>query len=152
MEELPPINKLVEEIKSKEERVKELASERKVMEDKLGLPMHPVVGTDHFVPIREFQDYNTTEWLVLINAMADGLNWEEHYESIIWCLYNFTDLRYRLDKAWLDFSNISNPEGLTPLLFGDIINLPEIYELLLAIGNISYEYKQCWLNGNKSLQ
>ena len=121
------------------------------MAKKLGLSEHPVVGTDHFVPIKEFQEYNLTEQLILINAMADGLNWEEHYNHTIWCLYNFTDLRYRLDKAWLDFSNISNPNGESPWLFGDIINLPEIYELLLAIGNISTEYKECWINANQSL-
>ena len=57
----------------------------------------------------------------------------------------------RLDKATDDIWNITNDNGLNPVLFGDVLKRDEVYEMALALGNISTTYKMCWSNAENSL-
>ena len=75
--------------------------------------------------------------MVITNAVADGLNWEKPYSDSIECIYAFFDLSLRLQHATDDMGNITDPNGGGSSLFPGIINKTEIYEFLLAIGNIS---------------
>jgi hypothetical protein len=59
-------------------------------------------------------------------------------------VYAFADLSIRLEDARDDIENITNENGRNPLLFGDVIKKSEMYEMALALGNVSYNYKKCW--------
>lgn len=99
------------------------------------------------VGIEEQQvDYTLEDYIVFAAAIADGLNWEDDYANSIDCVYKFADLGMRLGDAKDNILNITREDGLNPLLFGDVLNREEVYEMALALGNISSNYKTCWKN------
>ena len=104
------------------------------------------------VGIEEEQvDYTLEDYIVFIAAIADGLNWEDDYANSIDCVYRFADLGMRLDKAKDQIWNITRDDELNPLFFGDVLKREEVYEMALALGNISTTYKECWGNAENSL-
>jgi hypothetical protein len=53
--------------------------------------------------------------------------------------------------AWANLGNWTNPEGKEREFFGDIYNEPEVYEYLLSVGNISWQYKDCWIQADRAM-
>jgi len=84
-------------------------------------------------------------------AIADGLNWEKDYAQMLDCVYNSSYLIYRIQVAWANLGNWTDPNGGQRDFWGDIVNEAEVYEFLLAIGNISWQYKDCWMQADFSM-
>ena len=103
------------------------------------------------VGVEDEVDYTLEDYIVFIAAIADGLNWEDDYNRSIECVYDFAELGIRLEDARAEIENITNENGRNPLLFGDVIKKSEMYELALALGNISSTYKDCWDNAESSI-
>jgi hypothetical protein len=94
------------------------------------------------VGIEEEQvDYTLEDYIVFAAAIADGLNWEDDYANSIDCVYKFADLGMRLDNASTAIWDITgDDDGLNPVFWGDVLNREEIFEMALALGNISSTY------------
>ena len=67
------------------------------------------------------------------------------------CIYNSSYLIYRIKVAWANLGNWTNKNGGDRDFWGDIVNEAEIYEFMLALGNISWQYKDCWLQAGGSI-
>ena len=63
------------------------------------------------------------------------------------CIFNSTYLYYRIKAAWAAIEDIPEPS-----LNGDIWNINEIYEILLAFGNVSWQYQDCWIQADNSVE
>jgi hypothetical protein len=106
----------------------------------------PLVGIEEEEP-----EYTLEDYIVFAAAIADGLNWEDDYANSIECVYQFADLGIRLEAAKDLIWNITRDDGLNPLFFGDVLKKEEVYEMALALGNVSTTYKMCWDNAQNSL-
>mmetsp|Transcript_6266 Transcript_6266/g.10202 ORF Transcript_6266/g.10202 Transcript_6266/m.10202 type:complete len:140 (-) Transcript_6266:421-840(-) len=103
----------------------------------------------------EDDELTIDDYMTYAAAVADGLNMEDDLENVKTCVYDFIDLYLRLEtdvKAIEDISYSTDESGNPyPELFGDILDKDEVYELALALGNISSTYQQCWTDVETSL-
>ena len=109
----------------------------------------PRVLEDHYLP--GTKKVTLEQMMVITNAIADGLNWEKPYSESVDCIYGFLDLSLRLQHAVDDIGNVTDPTGKETQLFPNVINKTEIYEFLLAVGNISSEYKACFVESEANI-
>ena len=65
-------------------------------------------------------------------AIFDGLNWDAEFQNSEVCVQSAAELDVRINVAWEYYTGANN---------GTKENL---YEFLLALGNISTSYKSCW--------
>jgi hypothetical protein len=86
--------------------------------------------------------------MVTIRAIADGFNLEELYYDSELCLYAYAALEVRLKEAW---DAVRNPEYKDIDFLDERIRAENWFELLLALGNVSTTFKECWNNTEEAL-
>lgn len=79
----------------------------------------------------EEEPWTVQDYIRLLAAISDGLNMENDYNQSLQCIYNYVELYLRFQKC-------------SDLLLEQTPALEEVYELLLATGNLSTNYKYCW--------
>ena len=95
----------------------------------------------------DFADWEVSDYIRLLSAVADGLNMETDFVNSLGCIENYTELYLRFNDIKDTFLT-ADPDvdygGREPEIFGEVVTLEETYELLLAMGNISSIYRACW--------
>ena len=95
----------------------------------------------------DFADWQVSDYIRLLSAVADGLNMEQDFVNSIGCVEDYIELylRFRDLGEGLFVADPTRDYGdREPEFFGEVVTLDEAYELLLAIGNISSIYRGCW--------
>ena len=67
-------------------------------------------------------------------------------------MYNSSYLFFRISNLWEELGNWTNPDGGDRKFMGDVFKEEVTNEFLLAIGNISWQYKDCWIGANQSME
>ena len=102
-------------------------------------PVKAVIGLDEVNEDEEEEPMTVQDYIRILAAIADGLNMEDDYNKSLQCIYNYVELYLRFESGF-------------EILFEDEFNLDEFYEILLATGNLSSNYKYCWNTAQESIK